>query len=189
MISAGTLALVTVFVAELGDKTQLLALGFATRHRLRTVIGALAVGYGISNVLATIVGGILGEALPTRWVAVGGGVIFVLLAAYTLRTNSDAAAAAPHVSGSTIAVIATIASTIVLGELGDKTQITTATLAARGDAIVTWLGATLGVTTAGALAAVAGRSLTERLDQRRITKLSAAAFGIAGAITLVVGLR
>lgn len=189
MISAGMLALATVFIAELGDKTQLLALGFATRHRLRTVIGALAIGYGISNVIATFVGGLLGEALPSRWVAVGGGVIFLLLALYTLRSHADDAEAVPHVDGSTIAVIVTIASTIVLGELGDKTQITTATLAARGDVIVTWVGATLGVTSAGALAAIAGRSLTDRLDHRLITKLSAAAFGIAGAVTLAVGLR
>ena len=54
-----------VFLAELGDKTQLLALGFGARYPFRTVLLGLALGFGAAGAVAAIVGGVLGAALPS----------------------------------------------------------------------------------------------------------------------------
>jgi Ca2+/H+ antiporter, TMEM165/GDT1 family len=55
-----------VFVAELGDKTQLVALGFGTRHRVGPVLVGVSIAYAVSNLLSVVVGGLLGVALPVR---------------------------------------------------------------------------------------------------------------------------
>ena len=77
MLTATLIAFATVFVAELGDKTQLIALGFGARHRLWVVAVGLTIGYGLSNLLAAAVGGAVGQALPTSWVGVASGVVGV----------------------------------------------------------------------------------------------------------------
>ena len=54
-----------VFVAELGDKTQLVALGFGARHRLGPVLAGVAIAYAVSNQLSVVVGGLVGIRTPT----------------------------------------------------------------------------------------------------------------------------
>ena len=78
-------ALGLVFVAELGDKTQLVALGFGARHRLRPVLLGVAIAYAASNLLSVVVGGLLGLALPVRAIGIAGGLLFLGFAAWTLR--------------------------------------------------------------------------------------------------------
>ena len=68
-------ALVVVFLAELGDKTQLVALGFGARQRLGPVLLGVALAYVATNLVSVVVGGLLGAALPTRAIGIGGGEI------------------------------------------------------------------------------------------------------------------
>jgi Ca2+/H+ antiporter, TMEM165/GDT1 family len=81
-----------VFVAELGDKTQLVALGFGARHRIGPVLVGMAIAYAVANLLAVVVGGLLGAALPTRAIGLVGGVLFLGFAAWTLRGDDDGSA-------------------------------------------------------------------------------------------------
>lgn len=78
-----------VFLAELGDKTQLVALGLGARHRLGPVLAGVALGYAATNLLSVVVGGLLGAALPTRAIGIGGGLLFVGFAGWTLRGHDD----------------------------------------------------------------------------------------------------
>ena len=176
-----------VFVAELGDKTQLLALGFGAQHSLRLVAVGLTLGYGIANLLAVIVGGLLGAALPDRPIQIVSGLVFLGFAVLALRRDDDldeadvesvdglGGASAPKVVGS-------IALAIAIAEMGDKTQITTATLASQAAPVGVWLGATLGAASSGMVGAVAGRSIGHRISTRAVNVASAvlfAGFGIA----------
>ena len=77
-------ALGLVFIAELGDKTQLVALGFGARHRLAPVLTGVVIAYMATNLLSVVVGGLLGATLPTRAIGLGGGVMFLGFAAWTL---------------------------------------------------------------------------------------------------------
>lgn len=200
MLTATLIAFATVFVAELGDKTQLIALGFGARHRLWIVAVGLTIGYGLSNLLAAAVGGAVGQALPTSWVGVASGVVFLVFAGLTSRrigdipdgpipidgeSGTDARTPDRAVPPVVMSAIAAIASAIVIGELGDKTQLATAALAANGQAVATWIGATAGVTTAGLLGAVVGARLARRLSPRTITTVSAGLFAVFGAVIIV----
>ena len=73
LLGATVAAFGIVFIAELGDKTQLLAVSFGSRYSLRQVIAGLALGYGAASLVAVTVGGLLGASLPQRPIEIGGG--------------------------------------------------------------------------------------------------------------------
>ena len=185
-VTALAVAFGIVFVAELGDKTQLLALNFGARHSLPVVAIGLTLGYAAANVVATIVGGVLGAALPDRPIQIVGGTIFLLFAAMALWQTDDGEHAgqtgrATRVQTS-FAVIGSIAFSIAVAEMGDKTQIATATLASQSSPVGVWIGATLGAASSGMVGAVAGSLVGDRVPARALRYGSAAlfaAFGIA----------
>nr|MCU0261461.1 TMEM165/GDT1 family protein [Ilumatobacteraceae bacterium] len=82
-----------VFLAELGDKTQLVALGFGARHRLAPVLLGITLAYLATNLLSVVVGGVLGAAFPTDVISVVGGVLFLVFAVVTLRGDDGEAEA------------------------------------------------------------------------------------------------
>ena len=201
-----------VFVAELGDKTQLVALGFGARHRIGPVLVGMAIAYAVANLLAVVVGGLLGAALPTRAIGLVGGVLFLGFAAWSLRSDdndagdgggdssaggadSGADGAVGDAGGSADgampsrparAVVVSVAVAVFVAELGDKTQLATATLAAQGPPVLVWIGATIGIIAAGAVGVVVGRLIGARLPERATRIGSAvlfAAFGV-GLIAL-----
>jgi putative Ca2+/H+ antiporter (TMEM165/GDT1 family) len=183
-----------VFVAELGDKTQLVALGFGARHRVGPVLVGVAIAYAVSNLLSVVVGGLLGVALPVRAIGLIGGVLFLGFAAWTLRewgadTGDDAVPdgqEGPAVDRRSI--VLSVAAAMFVAELGDKTMLATATLAAQGSPVHTWVGATVGIILSGALGVLLGRVFGARLPER-VTRLgSAALFALFGAVLLVANL-
>ncbi|MGB0111609.1 MAG: TMEM165/GDT1 family protein [Ilumatobacteraceae bacterium] len=201
LLSALVVAFGVVFVAELGDKTQLLALGYGAKYSLKVVALGLTVGYAIANVLATVVGGVLGAALPDRPIQIVSGLVFLVFAALAVRdaldepepagldadgvVDPDVTAGPPDTGAqrsAALAVIGSIALTIAIAEMGDKTQITTATLASQSSPVGVWIGATLGAASSGMLGAIAGRTIGHRISTRWINIASAvlfAAFGVA----------
>lgn len=185
LVAAAGSAFGVVFVAELGDKTQLLALGFGARHSLRQVAVGLTIGYGVAGAIAALVGGVLGATLPERPIAITGGVLFLLFAVLALRGSPETEGddGARVIKAST--VIASIALTIAIGEMGDKTQLATAALAARSNPFATWFGSTLGVVSAGMLGAIAGLKFGTKINPRILRLASALLFAIFGVILLI----
>lgn len=78
-----------VALAELGDKTQLLALAFATRHRAWQVLTGIAVAAALLLGAATLVGGALGQVASGPWVSLGAGVLFLGFAVWTWRDDDE----------------------------------------------------------------------------------------------------
>lgn len=192
LIVAVATAYGVVFLAELGDKTQLLALGFGAKYSLRTVAVGLAIGFGAAGAVAALVGGVLGATLPDRPIALAGGALFLLFAALTMferddDDGGDDADAADASNGKllTRSVIVSIALSIAIGELGDKTQLATATLAAQNNPFATWVGATGGTVSAAMVGAFAGSKLGSRLNPDAIKYASAALFAIFGLLLLL----
>src|SRR5262245_48271640 len=162
-------ALGVVFLAELGDKTQLVALGFGARYRLAPVLTGVVAAYMCTNLLSVIVGGLLGAALPTRAIGLVGGVLFIGFGIWTLRSGGeeDEAEADEAVAATDERhVIASVATAMFLAELGDKTMLATATLAAQGNPVLVWIGATTGIILAGVLGVLVGRVFGARLPER-----------------------
>lgn len=185
MVRALLIAFAVVFVAELGDKTQLVALSLAARYRLLVVLAGITIAYAITNGLSVIVGGLLGAALPTRAIGIGGAIAFFGFAIWTLRGDDDDDDV--RLAGKSVLLSIVVAMTIA--ELGDKTMLATATLAARDNPLATWIGATLGITASGAVAVLIGRWLGDRLP-RRATRIGAAVlFVVFGLLLLIDALR
>jgi putative Ca2+/H+ antiporter (TMEM165/GDT1 family) len=191
-VAAALGAFVVVFVAEFGDRTQLLLFALAGRHRPLPVVLGLVVGYSLTNLVAVAVGAALGAALPERAVQVASGLVFLAFAVWTLRDDDDGDAAADERSAAlgTARVAASVAGGIILSELGDKSMLATATLAADGPAAAVWLGATLGVLASGGLGVVLGRLLADRADPRLLrwgAALLFAGFGVAMLVRALPG--
>ena len=177
-----------VFLAELGDKSMLLAIAFAARYRpWLVVVGVAIAAFGMLG-LSTLVGAALGAALPERAIAVGGGLLFLAFGIWTLRDDDDDDDDEDTGlrSGS---VLLGVTLAFVIAEFGDKTMIATTTLAGTQAALPTWLGAGLGMTAASGIAILVTTLLGARLPQRLIRVLAALAFLVFGALLLVDGLR
>lgn len=201
-MDAALVAFALVFVAELGDKTQLVAMGLAARYPLRIVLAGVITAYAITQGIAALVGGVLGAALPTRAIGVVSGLIFLGFGLWTLRDRTDAeelrdevedelaeeiaeiesrATGAPRRS---LGIVAGIVGAMVVAELGDKSAIATATVAADRGALGAWIGATLGISASGAIAVLVGRVLGARVSPRATRLLSGGLFLVFGALLL-----
>jgi len=180
-VFACVISAAVVFVAELGDKSQLMALAFATRYRSWTVIAGITVATSVVHLLSVAVGHGLGAALPTGWIALVGSVMFVGFGVWTLRgdalSDSEQARAA-RVGGSALLAVALA---FFLAELGDKTMLATITLATQHGWVGVWVGSTVGMVAADALAIVVGRQLGRRLPERTVAVGAAVLFFVFGA--------
>lgn len=186
-MGAALSAFAVVFVAELGDRTQLLLVGMASRHRTLPVVLGLAVGYSLTNLLAVLLGAAVGAALPEQVLQVASGLLFLGFAVWTLRDDQGEHAAAGHDRRDvgTVRLAASLAGGLMLSELGDKSMLATAALATDGPAALVWLGATLGILASGGLGVLAGRLLAERVDPRWLRWGAALLFGLFGCAMLV----
>ena len=180
-------ALGLVFVAELGDKTQLVALGFGARHRLAPVLTGVFLAYAATNLLSVVIGGVLGATLPTRAIGIGGGLLFLGFAAWNVRRRDDGDEEAAS-GADARAVVLSVALAMFVAELGDKTMLATATLAAQGSPVLTWVGATIGICLSGAVGVLVGRSVGARLPERALRLGSSALFALFGVAMLVTNL-
>ena len=178
-----------IFVAELGDKSQLMALAFATRYKALPILIGITVATGVVHAVSVGVGAVLGAQLPTRTINVVAGVAFFAFAAWTLRgdqLDDDEAAKVDRTARSAI-IAASVA--FFLAELGDKTMLATITLATKEGVFGTWAGSTLGMVAADALAIVVGKQLGTRLPEKAIRIGATVTFVVFGVLLLVEGLR
>ena len=185
-------ALGLVFVAELGDKTQLVALGFGARHRLAPVLAGVAAAYAACNLLSVLIGGLLGAALPTRGIGLVGGVMFLGFALWNLRAgdedDEDEGVEGEAAGRNDRAVLVSVAVAMFVAELGDKTMLATATLAAQGNPVLVWVGATLGIIASGTLGVLLGRVFGARLPERATRIGSSVLFAAFGVGLLVANI-
>lgn len=176
-------ALVLVFLAELGDKTQLAALAMATRFSPKTVLAGVCGGALLVQLLSAAVGEIIGLVLPTLWVAILAGLAFLGFAGWTLR--SDYGPKATRATPSGLGAFGSVAVTFFVAELGDKTMLATVALASEYRALVpVWLGGTLGLVVADGIAIFIGKAAADRLPERPIRYFAAAVFALSGLIAL-----
>ncbi|WP_431908855.1 TMEM165/GDT1 family protein [Micromonospora carbonacea] len=169
-----------IFVAELGDKSQLMALTFATRFKPIPVLVGITVATAVVHLASVAIGYGLGAALPTGWISLVAGLAFLGFGVWTLRgdrlTEEEKRKAE---RGGRSAVVA-VGVAFFLAELGDKTMLATITLATKYGWFGTWLGSTLGMVAADALAILVGRLLGRHLPERTIRYGAAILFAICG---------
>jgi putative Ca2+/H+ antiporter (TMEM165/GDT1 family) len=187
-VSAFFLSFGVIFVAELGDKSQLLALALAVRFRAGAVLAGIAIATAVVHAFSVGLGAVVGVALPTRAITIVAGLAFVGFAAWTLRGDELSGDEVRRMrTGGSAVVAASVA--FFLAELGDKTMLATITLATNNGVVGTWAGSTLGMVAADALAIVVGKALGTRLPERAVRVGAAALFLVFGLVLLVEGIR
>ena len=178
LVSTGVVAL-----AEIGDKTQLLAMLLAARYRkplpiLAGILLATIANHALAAWVGALAAGWLGPDL-LRWIL---GLLFLGMAAWCLIP--DKADDGPKVAGKAGAFLATLIAFFLL-EIGDKTQIATVALAARFHALVlVTIGTTLGMMLANAPAVFCGNLIASKVPMKLVHAIAAALFAILGLVTL-----
>ncbi|WIT13721.1 TMEM165/GDT1 family protein [Paucibacter sediminis] len=181
LVSTGLVAL-----AEIGDKTQLLAFLLAARFRkpLPICLGILIatlVNHAGAGALGSWITALLSPG-TLRWVL---GLGFVAMAIWTLIPDQID----DEVEGGKGLKLGVLGTTIVaffLAEMGDKTQVATVALAARFDALVAVVaGTTLGMMIANVPAVLLGDRIAHKIPLRLVHGLAAMIFGILGVATLL----
>lgn len=201
----GTFVLVSI--AEFGDKTQMLTLALAARYRLGPVLLGVGAAILLLQALAVIVGGVVARALPAGLVGWLAGGLFLVFGVWTLATaasgdGGEEDPATPRRAGPTLSAF----GAFLLAELGDKTQLMTATIAADpgaalgplralgapvaaadgglGTTAAVWLGSVLGMFAVNALAAVAGSAIGSRIPRAVVGRVAGVVFILFGLATL-----
>jgi len=174
-----------IFIAELGDKSQLMALAFATRYRAWPVIAAITTATTIVHLGSVALGAGFSELLPGRWVNLVAALAFFAFAAWTLRGDALSEEERRRARQNARSAFLTVGVAFFLAELGDKTMLATITLATQHGWIGVWVGSTLGMVAADALAIVIGRQLGTRLPERAVRYGAAALFAVFGGWLLV----
>ncbi len=191
MLTAILISFAIVFVAELGDKSQLITMTYALRHRWWVVLSGVAIAAMLVHGLSVAIGHFLGLTLPARPIAFAGAIAFLLFAVWTWREGrnsdeDDVRVAEPRF------VIFAIVSSFVLAELGDKTMLATVTLASDHNWAGVWIGATAGMVLADGVAIAAGALLHKRLPAGFLHSLASVLFLVFGLWLLfdsALGLR
>lgn len=187
MFAALLLSFAVIFIAELGDKSQLMAMTFALRHRWWVVLGGITAATTAVHLISVAVGHYLGAALPTHLLGILAGVAFVLFGLWTLRGDRLSDDEASRAERSTAPAFFAVTSAFLLAELGDKTMLATVTLAADNDWVGVWIGSTIGMVAADALAILVGAIAGKHLPERLIQIAASALFLVFGIYILVEG--
>ncbi len=182
-MTAFWIALLFVALAEMGDKTQLVALAFATRYRATTVLSAVFAATLAVHLFSVLVGEAAGLALPVFWLNLLAGGSFLIFGAWTLRgdTLDEDKELKPRRFGPFL----TVAVTFFIAELGDKTMLATITIASQEKSFIgVWLGSTVGMVLADGLAIAVGKWMGKRIPERTVKVIAATTFIGAGLWTL-----
>ena len=193
MMNAFFLALVAVVLAEMGDKTQLLAMAFAAKFRWQTVLWAVFAATLVNHLMAVVFGNVITHFFPIAWVKFVAAVSFILFALWTIR--GDTLEGEDKREGTS--PFWTVAIAFFLAEMGDKTQLMTMSLAAdqaiqiggsglgakAAQIIPVWMGTTTGMIIADAFGIGMGVVLHKYIPEKVVKWAAAlcfAGFGFLG---------
>ncbi|HAT56308.1 MAG TPA: UPF0016 domain-containing protein [Veillonellaceae bacterium] len=171
-------ALGFVVLAEMGDKTQLLAMAFAARFSWKTVMLGVFAATLFNHLLAVWVGSWLTSFIPMNVISIGASLSFILFGLWTLRGDKLNGEDQKNCGRSPFW---TVALAFFMAEMGDKTQLATIALAAQFHTVIpVWAGTTTGMMIADGAGILLGGALGKKLSDRTIRLGAAAIFILCG---------
>jgi len=175
-----------IFLAELPDKTIFATVLMASKRNPLAVFVGAAAAFVVQTAVAVAFGRAL-HLLPERWVHWGAGLMFLALAAASLRRDDESEGGGPSGRAPTFWAGAWAAFVVIfIAEWGDLTQLSTATLVARtGKPATIFCGAVLGLWAATAMAVAVGHQAKGRVSPVALKRIGAAAFAVVGVWMLV----
>ena len=182
----------TEFIAEMGDKTQLMLIALTSKYKLRDIILGTAAAILVLNGLAVLAGGLVSEFIPDWLIKTIAALAFLYFAASTIAGDEEEEE--EEEGGKSKIKFAPLAvfCTFFIAELGDKTQLTAITFGANDGmsaALVVWIGCSLGLFAADILGMLVGYLLKSKTPDGLLNTLGFAIFSIFGVFTLYQGLK
>ncbi|HSB52661.1 MAG TPA: TMEM165/GDT1 family protein [Dissulfurispiraceae bacterium] len=170
-----------VVLAEMGDKTQLLAMCFAAQYRWQTVMWGVFWATAANHLGAVLVGNYLTTVFPLNYIQVAAAASFILFGLWTIRGDTLSC----ETKERRFSPFWTVAIAFFIAEMGDKTQLATVALAAEYNTTVpVWIGTTLGMLVADAIGILFGVVAGRRIPERSIKWAAALIFILFGVYGL-----
>lgn len=182
-MSAFIKALLFVVVAEMGDKTQLLAMAFASKYKAKDVMLGVFIATIFNHAIAVGVGNYLSSVIPMEYVKIAAAISFIFFGLWTIRGDEiDDEDEKKTKFGPVI----TVAIAFFIAEMGDKTQLMTVAIAAQFKQPI-WVlaGTTVGMLVADGIGILGGSWLAKHVPEKYIKWGAALVFMIFGIITLI----
>ena len=181
----------TEFIAEMGDKTQLMLIALTSKYKLKDIIFGTAVAILVLNGLAVLAGGLVSEFIPGWLIKTVAALAFLYFAASMIAGDDDEEEEEGGKSKIKFAPFA-VFCTFFIAELGDKTQLTAITFGANEGmeaAIVVWIACSLGLFAADILGMLVGYLLKSKTPEGLLNTLAFVIFSVFGVYTLYQGLK
>lgn len=181
----------TEFIAEVGDKTQLMLIALTSKYKLRDIILGTATAILVLNGLAVLAGGLVSEFIPDWLIKTIAALSFLYFATSTVTGDDDDEEEEGGKSKIKFAPLA-VFCTFFVAELGDKTQLTAITFGANEGmsvAFIVWIGCSLGLFAADILGMLVGYLLKSKTPDGLLNTLAFVIFSVFGVYTLYQGLK
>lgn len=183
--AAGLATFGLVLLAEMGDKSQLVCMTLAARHRYRPVLAGAIAAFMLLNTLAVVFGAGLAQWIPEQVLAGAVALLFGIYGLLALRNSQDAGGDEELLERGRRGIFATTFLLLLLAEMGDKTQLAVAGMASTLPPVPVWIGATLALTTTSALGILVGCNLLRLMPIHRLHQISGVVFLILAGLATV----
>lgn len=180
-MAAFAASLIFVVLAEMGDKTQLLAMALACKFRWQTVMWGVFVATASNHLMAAAAGSYLAAIAPMAYIKTAAAVSFIIFGLWTIRGDTLEGEDKRY----NFSPFWTVAIAFFMAEMGDKTQLATIALAVKYNTILTvWVGTTLGMIISDGFGILIGNVMGRHIPDRTIKWVSALIFTAFGAYGL-----
>lgn len=182
--------LLTEFIAEMGDKTQLMLVAMTSKFKLRAIIFGTAAAILVLNGLAVLAGGLVGSLIPDWIIKLIAALAFLFFALTSLggEDEEEEEVKENKIRFAPLAVFCTF----FIAELGDKTQLTAITFGANeglDKALIVWFACSIGLFAADILGMLLGYLLKSKAPEGLLNTLAFFIFAAFGIYTLFEGLK
>ncbi len=175
----------TIFIAEMGDKTQLLMVAMTSRFKMRQIILGSALSILALNALAVAAGAVISAVIPSWLIKLIAAAAFFYFAWSSMKGDDDDEENGGEKVGRFPTF--TVFATFFIAEFGDKTQLTAITFAANEgfqNAILVWLACSLGLFSADVVGMLVGHVIKKVAPEGFLDKLAFVIFAVFGFITM-----
>lgn len=177
--------LLTEFIAEMGDKTQLMLVAMTSKYKMRDILLGTGAAILVLNGIAVLAGGMVSEVVPTWLIRLIAACAFLFFAATTLKGDEEEEEEVKD-SGKIKIAAMSVFSTFFVAELGDKTQLTAITFGANEGmeaALIVWIACSIGLFAADIIGMLVGYLLKNKMPEGVLNTIAFCIFSVFGILT------
>jgi Ca2+/H+ antiporter, TMEM165/GDT1 family len=183
-ISTIAASFLLIFLAEFGDKSQIVCMTLAAKHRSWPIFWGATAAFSMLNLLGVLFGAAVASWFPDFWLAILVAGLFGFFGVHSLMNKDDDEEGEETRLLSAKSLFVTALLLILVAEFGDKTQLAVAGLSTTYHVVAVWLGSTLALMATSAMGIVIGQSFLSKMPIMLIHRLSGALFLVFAAMAL-----